>query len=144
VWNDDRPVGTPSWTGFRPNKISYLFHTWYLIQIAVSRPPVADYGPAIQYVIELNQLVEKDGARLAVILFRKRSSPEWDYFVSKVLEGLEDTSIPVRDLGIALENHDFKDLIVHPIDVHPNEVAHRLAAEDVLAFLVSEDLVPSP
>ena len=109
-----------------------------------NRPPVADYGMAIQQLMELNRLVEEDGARLAVTLFRKRSNREWNYFVSKVFESLKDTSVPVRDLGIALlENHSFGELTVHPIDLHPNEVAHRLAADEILAFLVAEELLPS-
>ena len=33
------------------------------------------------------------------------------------------------DLRVALQGHAAESLWVHPVDHHPNEIAHRLAAE---------------
>jgi hypothetical protein len=40
--------------------------------------------------------------------------------------------IPQHDLLPALRGHETASLWVHPVDMHPNEVAHRLAAESLL------------
>jgi lysophospholipase L1-like esterase len=40
--------------------------------------------------------------------------------------------IPRHDLRAAFRGHDTASLWVHPVDMHPNEVAHRLAAESLV------------
>ncbi|HET6899254.1 MAG TPA: SGNH/GDSL hydrolase family protein [Vicinamibacteria bacterium] len=40
-----------------------------------------------------------------------------------------DAGIPRVDLRVPLQGHPAESLWVHPVDHHPNEVAHRLAAE---------------
>ena len=40
-----------------------------------------------------------------------------------------DAAIPRVDLRASLKGHTAESLWVHPVDHHPNEVAHRLAAE---------------
>ena len=41
----------------------------------------------------------------------------------------EGAGIPRLDLRVGLQGHTAESLWVHPIDHHPNEIAHRLAAE---------------
>lgn len=41
----------------------------------------------------------------------------------------EGAGIPRLDLRAALRGHTAESLWVHPVDHHPNEIAHRLAAE---------------
>jgi hypothetical protein len=43
--------------------------------------------------------------------------------------------IPLLHLGDALRAHSYADLIVHPIDQHPNERAHAIAARELERFL---------
>ena len=50
--------------------------------------------------------------------------------IDTVTDGLRCTDIPMLDLGAVLErNHSFGELIVHRVDEHPNEIAHKAAAE---------------
>ena len=44
----------------------------------------------------------------------------------------EGAGIPRVDLRAALRGHPAESLWVHPVDHHPNEVAHRLAAEALM------------
>ena len=58
----------------------------------------------------------------------------------QITEGLKDTAIPVWDLGeTLLKNHSEQDLTVHEIDKHPNEIAHKIAAEATLVSLDKTD-----
>ncbi len=67
----------------------------------------------------------------------------WMAFINRVSIGLKDTNIPVLDLGKALfENHSEQDLLVHKvIDGHPNEIAHGIAAREIMDFLKREGLL---
>jgi hypothetical protein len=59
-------------------------------------------------------------------------------------EGVRGAGIPVHDLGPALlELRRPEELTVHPTDAHPNEIAHRLAAEEIERFLETERLLLS-
>jgi hypothetical protein len=98
--------------------------------------------------------VRAHGAQLAVILFRNRfeeeeyvdhaDSPVWDRLTKTVRDGLHATDIPLLDLGpILLKAHPHDDLTVHPIDGHPNEIAHRTAAFAIRDFLRHKRLLPS-
>ncbi len=50
---------------------------------------------------------------------------------STIVEGLRRRHIEVLDLLDTFRNQDEEALIVHPTDRHPNEVAHRMAAEAI-------------
>ena len=49
-----------------------------------------------------------------------------DLAITRFCEG---SGIPRVDLRAALQGHTAESLWVHPVDHHPNEIAHRLAAE---------------
>jgi hypothetical protein len=44
--------------------------------------------------------------------------------------------IPHHDLLPALRRRPTADLWVHPVDHHPNEIAHRLAAESLVPVVL--------
>jgi len=80
------------------------------------------------------------GARLAVVLFRNTQDQAWTSLVSQITDGLKDAAIPVLDLGkVLLENQPEQDLTVHENDKHPNEIAHKIAAEAILVSLNKAD-----
>ena len=62
--------------------------------------------------------------------------------------GLEDTDIPLLVLGDALfKDHSFKDLLVYGeggVDWHPNEIAHGIAAKEIVDFLCRKKLLTPP
>jgi hypothetical protein len=103
-----------------------------------------DYASCVRELLRLNESCRQRGARLAVVVFRQASSGPWQLLTDVVNEGVQGTDIPVLDLGPALlRDHSSEELLVHPIDRHPNEVAHRLAAEEIERFLRSQGLLPS-
>ena len=83
----------------------------------------------------LDESCRRSGARLAVVIFRQSSWEPWLRLVDDVNEGVRGTDIPVLDLGpTLLPDRRFEELVVHPTDRHPNEIAHRLAAEEIRAI----------
>jgi lysophospholipase L1-like esterase len=105
---------------------------------------VYDYSATVREILRLQKSCRERGAGLAVVIFRHAPWEPWPRLVRDVTEGLRGTSIPVLDLGQALlEGHRPDELTVHPTDGHPNEIAHRLAAEEIERFLRTEGLLPS-
>jgi hypothetical protein len=103
-----------------------------------------DYGSTVRELLQLNESCRQRGARLAVVIFRHESWEPWIRLVHDVTEGVRGTGIPVLDLGpILLKDHRPEELTVHPADGHPNEIAHRLAAEEIERFLHAEGMIPS-
>jgi hypothetical protein len=55
---------------------------------------------------------------------------------------LKDTDIPVLSLGEALfAKHTMKQLMVHESDGHPNEIAHGIAAKEIMDLLDRERML---
>ncbi len=104
-----------------------------------------DYPSCLRELLLLNESCRQRGAKLAVVIFRQSSPWEpWLRLVEVVTEGVRGTGIPVLDLGpTLLRDGRPEELIVHGTDAHPNEVAHRLAAEEIERFLRAQGLLPS-
>ena len=100
-----------------------------------------------QIGLELGRLdaaVRANGARLAIVLFRNDSDPGWASLSATVSSVLGVEGVPILDLGeTLLAAAASQDLRVHESDPHPNEIAHRLAAEEIAVFLRRNDLVPA-
>ena len=78
-------------------------------------------------------------------IFRNDKGGSWENLVTTVSSGLEHASIPVVDLGIALlADHSVEELRMSVDDWHPNEVAHRLAAEELQRFFERHEILRSP
>lgn len=148
VLNDDRSWRDDVRLGYdmrRPNKLEHLFSSWHIIQQRRHRKPNPDFSGSVEELLRLNKLVQANGARLAVAIFRNDKGGWWEDLVTTVSSGLEHASIPVADLGIALlADHSAEDLRMGADDWHPNEVAHRLAAQELQRFLERHELLRSP
>lgn len=104
-----------------------------------------DYTAAITEARKLNDLCRERGAKLAVAVFRNtRWFAPWTKLLKDVREGLTDTGIPLLDLGeILLADGAVETaLVVHAVDGHPNDTAHRLAAEGIETFLRTHQMLP--
>jgi hypothetical protein len=160
VFNDDR-----SWTddvrlGYFhvPDKAESLLFSWRLVQglrYEGSRPK-PDFKPNVREILKLNESCRRQKARLAVVFFRNASlvlpgeaskpypaESVWGNLITTVSAGLKGTGIPLLDLGEALlREHNYKELEVHPqYDGHPNEIGHRIAAEELELFLTRQGLL---
>lgn len=90
------------------------------------------------------------GFRLALAIFPELYRLDDGYPFRSVHElvkrDVEQLGIPVLDLFEAFRGRDARTLWAHPADHHPNEEAHRIAAEALLAFLRDprRNLLPPP
>ncbi len=87
--------------------------------------------------VELQRVVTGGGARLDVVVFPLFSHWGDDYpfdaWHERVARAWADLGVEVLDLRAAYAGHDGADLRVGMLDAHPNERAHAVAAEAILA-----------
>jgi hypothetical protein len=126
----------------------------HLVLLAVAPTPAGeeqerralDPAAIVEEVLALGRSTRERGARLGVVALRTRPlehSPEWTGLLEALPGRLEESGVPFRDLGLELlEKHQPAELRVYAdLDPHPNEMAHRLAAEEILDFLLVESLL---
>ena len=86
-----------------------------------------------EYLREMRRRLDERGARLLIAPWPLLVGLEQGYPFAPVHDTIHRfclvESIPHHDLLKALAGRRSADLWVHPVDRHPNEVAHRLAAE---------------
>jgi hypothetical protein len=144
VFNDDLSFVDEFKLGYFATSPASLSNLWARLQKLRRRERRYDYSSSVRELLRLDESCRKRGAQLAVVIFRHASWEPWPRLVRDVTEGLRGTDIPVLDLGPALlEHHRPEDLTVHPTDGHPNEIAHRLAAEEIEKFLRAQGLLPA-
>ena len=132
-WRQDVARGT----FFQPEPVDVEFKVLGLVRMNLKlrdKPPV-DFSPNLQELLKLGAQVRRDGGRLLVVSFRNNplNLGNWDLMARTISAGLLGTDIAWLDLGEALlKGRDWHDLLVYPNgDWHPNEIAHRLAAEQI-------------
>jgi hypothetical protein len=93
-------------------------------------------------------LAKEKRFRLALVIFPELRQLDAGYPFAKIHALVRRTcdglGIPVLDLLDTYRGHDAATLWVHPIDHHPNEIAHRMAAEAIEKFLIERGLFPRP
>ena len=88
---------------------------------------------------DLQTPVEKAGGRLVVVTFPflHRVGPQYEY--RKIHQRLDafwkEREVPHLDLLETYDGYSSKKITLNRFDAHPNEFAHRLAAEAILKFL---------
>ena len=119
-----------------------LFRIWNLVGTARPKPSVPDLSGLIEEVRRLDAETRAKGARLVVLRFQHLRSPAWSSLDSAFKVATNQTNVPILDLGPVLLAFGEKDLLVHPaLDPHPNELAHRVAAEAIRKFLSDNGLL---
>jgi lysophospholipase L1-like esterase len=101
------------------------------------------YGPAnadgwertTGYIREMNERTRRRGARFLIVTWPLLVGLDGGYPFAAVSEAVHRlclaTGIPRHDLLPVLAGRPSESLWVHPVDMHPNEIAHRLAAESL-------------
>jgi hypothetical protein len=102
-----------------------------------------DYSGVQREVSVLAGASNSHGTRLVVVLFGSADlSLHWTEFTRTVAGKLGESDIPALDLGPALVKDSLaEDLRVHDLDLSPNEVAHRVATDEIERFLRRSGLV---
>ena len=131
---------------------SYFFNTLYFRWKSARDQDVSNYyhfvldnyrGPVWeQQKLRLKLLrdkIDSRGGRLLVVTFPFMHALGPDYEYRQVHERLDrcwkELNVPHLDLLDIYESHSPGELTVNRYDAHPNELAHRMAAESISAFL---------
>ncbi|HVJ83517.1 MAG TPA: SGNH/GDSL hydrolase family protein [Planctomycetia bacterium] len=88
---------------------------------------------------QMNEMQRSAGKRFVIAIFPLFVKLEGSYPLGELHESLNrkltELKIDHLDLRPAFAGIKTEDLIVHPVDRHPNEVAHRLAAQAIADHL---------
>ena len=111
-----------------------------------------DYASCVTEIKKLHQYCAERDIKLVVLLFRYLPMTDrWRHLHEQLEEGLKGLGIPVIDSGpaiaerLAASSGYLNDQPwVHPLDAHPNEIAHRVTGEALLQLLRSAKLLPPP
>ncbi len=99
-------------------------------------------------VADLHRRIEANGQRLVILLFPLLYDFEKYPFAevhAKTRNLCQKEGIPFLDLLPAFSLRQDRELWAHPMDHHPNELGHRIAADQLFRFLESRpDLLPCP
>lgn len=140
--------------------VSWLYHRYVLLGSpafkTLEREIVRSYlKPEIfaRHAAELRyfkELVDSIGAHLVVVTFPHCSDPWADYPYRDVHRLLDEfwKELGVRNIDLLadFERHPYDTLQVSSLDTHPNELAHRIAAERLFGALMRDPglLAPVP
>lgn len=128
-----------------PTRWEYLLGTGHLVQSILRYRPAPDVSASMEELERLHELVRSDGAELAVVLFAQRGGRASQRLGSSASATADALDVPILDLRDALASGGAStDLTVHPLDGHPNEIAHRIAAETIADWMEREGLIPRP
>jgi lysophospholipase L1-like esterase len=98
------------------------------------------------YLREMNRRLRARGGRLLVaswpLLVNLEGEDPFAAAAAKVARSCVAAGIPRHDLRPALRGRPTSSLWVHPMDMHPNEVAHRLAAESLAPVVLALAAAP--
>ncbi|GAB5441707.1 MAG: hypothetical protein Fues2KO_20560 [Fuerstiella sp.] len=135
-------------------KNSYLFNTLHARLRMAQEPDIANYydfvkdayaGPVWvkqqQRLKEISRTVRGSGGRLLVVTFPFLHALGDDYAYFDAHQQLADfwdqQQVPHLDLLSLYQSDSTEDYVISTRDVHPNEFAHRLAADAVMEFVDS-------
>ena len=125
------------------SRMQRLFHVWAALSaLREPEPPAPDYGAIVAGVKQMDAEAADRGIRLAVVLFQHRRTRDWEGLDSALTSGLAGTRVPVVNLGPTLLAFGEQKLLVDAeTDWHPNELAHRMAADALRKFLLDGALL---
>jgi lysophospholipase L1-like esterase len=111
----------------------------------IVRHDPAQWGEAQAGLIELRDLLAEHevGLVVAVLPMMSRLGDDCPYLGLHAMaaEFCAAAGIPCVDLLPEVRHRDERDLWVHPLDQHPNDVGQRLLAEGIYAFLAAQGLL---
>lgn len=105
----------------------------------VARGP--DWDVSFRAIGEIARACREGGAKFVVFLWRLDRDALTDSILDRLEESSRSESFLVADFGAVFQGLPRRELINSPVDSHPNEWAHQLAAEYIARTLVEGDLV---
>jgi lysophospholipase L1-like esterase len=141
--NDDRSFGEDVRMGYvhRPTRWESIFDLVGALQTFRHRRPQPDFSDAMGELAALHELLREEGTEMGVVLFTNTTNRAWDLLAEHAGSAAAALDVPLLDLREALSSVPTADLMVHPSDGHPNEIAHRIAGETIVGWLEQQDLL---
>ncbi|MFH1752954.1 MAG: SGNH/GDSL hydrolase family protein [Candidatus Omnitrophota bacterium] len=93
---------------------------------------------------QLNRDIKESGGRLSIVLFPLLHDFKKYYFIDineKMKSFCENEGIEILDLLPAFSQYSAEDLWVNPADHHPNEIANKIASEEIYRFMKASGLL---
>lgn len=135
---------------------TFVFNFLYFRLKQFTLPAVRDYFGSVrqdydgppweamkQKLLSVNRMCREQGTkfRLVIFPFLHNAGPEYRFrpVHEQIVAFCREAEIPVLDLDPVLTPHADDGLTVNPFDAHPNERAHRLAAEAISKWLPAAD-----
>jgi len=116
---------------------------WETLQGAYGDPKV--WARHEDELSDLAAYCRERGIKLIVIVFPMLQAPaESASLTGKVLGVFEKRGVTVMDLTPVLSGRPVRELVVNPLDAHPNEAVHREVGELLARRLQSVDMSKSP
>lgn len=104
--------------------------------------PERDFSVCARELETLHAACQANNARLAVVMAHHHNTELSKQLTAAIAPTMERLGVPVLDPGPEMEAlNKSQDLNVHPLDGHPNEIAHRRLAELIADFLAREGLL---
>lgn len=103
------------------------------------------FRKALQQISEAANNSQKKLVAVVFPLFGLPLDENYPFYAihEKVAGALNELQIPFRDISDIYKGIPLERLQVMPgVDRHPNEIAHRMAAEEIYTWLVSQKLLP--
>lgn len=105
----------------------------------------AGLASTFELIQEMNELTTKKGSRFLVMIFPIFYSTQKNYPFIKSHEylrsELKKRHIDSLDLLASYQGLLDSDLWVHPVDQHPNDFAHSIAAKALFTWMIQKDLI---
>lgn len=135
--NDDRSI-------FEEGELDDRRRRWLAYWSILFPASIRSYERCGEEVRLLNAFCRSRGVQLAAAYFRYEPlGVLWRSMRRAVDPVLVQGGVPYCDLGDEiLRRAAGRDLSVHPVDPHPNDLAHELAAEELESFLRGRRLIP--
>lgn len=95
----------------------------------------ADWNRSFEAVGAMARTCREHGVAFAVVVWRLESSPFSDSILAQVREVGRSEGFPVGDAAEAFAGEAVSDLVISPIDTHPNRAAHERLAGYLAQFL---------
>lgn len=125
-----------------PTRLDRVSRLWDQLSQRLRQRPARDYSRIPVELLRLDASVRADGAWVFPFLFRNiagpHSTPVWEAVRGAAEPAVRQMGLPFVDLGkVLLDGETEEDLFVHQLDLHPNELAHRRAAAELVRVLDS-------
>lgn len=101
-----------------------------------------NFALCIEQLKLLKERCDEDGVRLAVVVFPNTVDETWEELREIVAQQVPPLGVPVLDLHpLLFPKYEPRQLWAHYGDLHPNEIAHAIAAGAMAKFLSDEGLL---